>query len=191
MSKHLIIIVSLGLLSGTASAGLTTIDFDDITTSAWDGDRYAAQGVVFDSPANEFIASLDSANIAHSGEVFVLADPVEDPIGAAFFNPDSTPTSHPFVSFWVIDGAGSPTEFWQVDVYNVAGVLVDSFQGNEGIFTDPFEVVINRPAGDIHRVVFTTSVDIEGIDTLSFGVPTPGTVALLGLAPLAALRRRR
>ena len=191
---------TLGCASVSFS-GVTVIDFDDIelgpglpgTGSLWDGGRYSDLGVQFvpTQPGGEMYAySVDhvesapnaiyasrSGGLQADGTLNVIFDELQS-----------------FASFWVIDQlTGVNTEgewlavFFGEDGFAISDAILGtgSFLDGEGFVSFATEEPI------IKGFQFVPSFEFEGIDTLVFGVPTPGAAGLMGLAALAGLRRRR
>lgn len=184
-------------LASVASADI--ISFDDIPigndVATWDGNRYASLGVVFaPGPQAVLIAAAGSFDTA---PVFVAASRqfprADSAITMLFQDTSGAPRPVQAVSFNVIDFGGTGGELWNASAFDRNGQSLGVVINNGGAFNQPFLVSFLRPSPDIFRVVFTPSDDFEGIDTLHFDVPGPGTSCLVGVlaASKAFLRRRR
>jgi hypothetical protein len=197
-----------GLLVGCAAFGLagragaaTTIDFDEFTVPGFrgppfDGDTYINRGVRFrttgvglflggargldstDTPPNEIYASSETGN-----------NFADRPVIAEFVLPGTTtPATVGSVSFFVSDGPGEvANERWSAEIFGLDGRSLSRKTGTETLA----RVSFNRPQGDIARLVFTPSADLESFDTLTFDVPEPAAALPLVIGAAVSLRRRR
>ena len=144
----------------------TMIDFDDITGSPWDGNRYAGKGVIFStSPGSVLIAynppSTDTPPIRVAGSTDVFS--ADDKVIATLDNPAYC------VSLYVGDSEGPGGSNWNISVYDINDVLLESLTSNQDNNTFRFFYP------NIKKVVFTPSDDLEGVDTFIFTPQCPAT----------------
>ncbi len=152
---------------------VTTIDFTGFEKGTLITDQFAELGVVFNG-LGHFI-DQDDVTYEDGWGLFRVGDP-SNPIDLSFTTPQS----------WIaVDFPGAV----QFELFS-QGRLIYTSNGfsDEGdppgfaglVSTELFDaVLITDPRGDVF------------IDNLHFGVPAPGTLALLGLAAAFPRRRRR
>lgn len=177
--------IALIAVTGFAAASNAAIDFnfEDQSIGALAGETVTltSQGVdvTFSGPGlqiRNFGASFNNAQNVLSS--LSDAGPIEVIFSQAVLE----------VSFEnIINGRyTSEVDFIDGVAYDAANNIVDSFTGD----------ISDRPTlsgAGIVRVVWAESNEFEGfvVDDVSFVVPAPGAVALLGLGGLVAARRRR
>jgi hypothetical protein len=176
------------------------INFDDVPghgirriPSYW----YQSQGVLLDT---------DGVGIFVFGPDFFTTTPPNWLYGSSF--PDGggadadvilsfvvpgtrVPATVSKVSFFLTDGDGGAIGLWTASIYDIDGNLLDVLASTAG---GNAAVSFSRSTRDIHRVVFSPSSEIEGIDTLRFGsVPEPSSILLVGasLAGIGWQRQKR
>ncbi len=188
--------------------GASIIDFDDIELTPglpgtmWENDRYADQGVHFFPAFNSEMYAQSDFHVASAPNA-IYASSVGGLNSNAFFTVLFEDLQS-FVSFFVIDYTDEANTWgeWRVTIWTddpdsalppFEGGITElgevtgtgSFLAGEGL------VEWSDASTQIRGFTFWPSEENESIDTLVFGIPTPGTVGLLGLAALAGLRRRR
>jgi hypothetical protein len=154
-----------------AVGDVTTIDFTGFEKGTLITDQFEELGVVFNG-LGHFI--VQSRGFEDGWGLHRVGDP-SNPIDLFFTRPQ----------LWIaVDFPG----FVQFELFNDGKLLFTSSLfggGGHGFFaglvsTELFDaVLITDPTGDVF------------IDNLHFGVPAPGTLALLGLAAALPSRRRR
>lgn len=169
--------------------GLSTLDFEDIANPGeflQPAPDFSPFGVTFSDPGGS------GANVAISDSGFAFNTPTD----VLFMNAFDVPLHMTFspnvlaVGMELAFGFGGVTG--TVSAYDSAGGLLETISldtESETIFTT---FVGFGNVGDIALV--TVSPDSGGfvlVDNVSYGVPTPGALALLGLSGIAAVRRRR
>lgn len=174
----------------------TTLTFDDIPGSGTRpvaADRYQAQGVRLGTNGRGlFVVDAAFTNTppdALYGSFSQSGQSADAQVQINFVVPGTTtPTDMSAVSFYVIDDPTDPNPFsWSVSIYDAMGTTLQTVTG----FADNVPVSFFRPQADIRRVVFTPSLDLDGIDTLTFNVPEPTSLGASFWVVLACGLRRR
>ena len=203
MKKHASFGVAFaGLLLAFSTSGFaTTINFDDIPGSgsrAVAGDFYKSLGVLLSSDTGGAIFAYGPAGDTNTPPTFVYGSSTggssaDKQVIVDFVLPGTSIASvTDFVSFYAYDADTGVGSAWSAAVYDIGLSLLGTFSSSTND-----EILVSFSTPGIHRLVFTPSVDLEGIDTLNFNapgaVPEPGTVGLLaaGLLALAASKRLR
>jgi hypothetical protein len=189
----------VALLFCAAPGMATTIDFDDIPGSgvrSFLGDRYESLGVLISSDPGAGTFAFGPASDTNTPPTFVYGSSTAGGTANAsliidFVLPGTAiPAVTDLVSFFAYDAEGGIGSLWTAAIYDLGLNLLDTFSS---MTNDEILVSFSMPG--IHRLVFTPSADLEGIDTLSFnepaGVPEPGTLALLAVGLLTLGLRRR
>ena len=146
----------------------TTIDFTGFDVGTFITDQYADLGILF-TDGNDSIqhtASFvnDGAGLDGNGDISVAFD---------------TP------QLWIgVDFPGA----MQIELYTEGRLSFTSFVYVPGGVGNFFGLVANKP---FDAAVLIDPLGEAEIDDLHFGVPTPGTLALLALGALCTHRRRR
>ncbi len=94
-----------------------------------------------------------------------------------------------------LSGFESPADGFNVTILNGGQIVDDFFQPSDQLFGVRFYGFVSDVSFDEFRVnvpVLTGgTADYVAFDDVTWGVPTPGTAALLGLGAIAGVRRRR
>jgi len=185
MGKALIVLTVVGACLPPAFADI--IDFEDLYPGRVPAKRYISQGLTLTTDGTDVVA-VSSSN-AHTGEIWVygnIGSLAAGDVIATFSIPGTeTPGITDAVSFHVV-GTGGDSIPWSTYIYGLDGGLLDS---DTSLNT---YIQFNRPTKDVHRLVFSPSLDLQGIDTLSFNTitPEPTTIILLSLGAVVMLRHR-
>ena len=187
MKKPLLFVVGVMLLclSSMAFAGdVTTIDFEQYSAYTQITNQYAGEGVLFTNALQLVAPFYDYFDYPpQSGSGVITNDP-NDPIQVNF-------TGNVLdVSGWYADGDGVTVTAYSasnavLDVFNGAAVLGSNDQFDVSSTTGPIAYVTISDVGG--------NADSETVDDLTFTVPEPGSLPLLGsglLMAIGALRRK-
>lgn len=206
MRKLILAVFCLFSLTFSAFSAVL-VDFDDITGdgTVWSGDRYlATHDINFFTPSGPLFAWDDPSSglfITTTGLTYVYAGTpglATNQIGFSFFENGNLATkgATDFVLFDVIDYEGEASQVWSAEAFDVDGNSLFNASG-----TDSGETVeFTSASQNIHTVVFTSSIDFEGMDSVVFNepvavassaVPEPSTYVLLALGLLGAVVYQR
>ncbi len=178
-----IVLLLLALLAVPRSSNATTVNFDEIAGSGvrgFAGDRYQGSGVRFSTPgAGLFVFAATYTNTIPNylyGSSSASGSLADQAIIMDFVVPGTTmATSVDQVSFYVVDvdtGAGS---IWQASAFDLTNTLLQTVSGNLN-----GQVLVSFGNLGLHRIVFSPSIEDEGIDSLTFqSVPEPPTSLIL------------
>lgn len=174
-----IVLLMLALLAVPEGGNATTVNFDDIAGSGvrgFDGDRYQGSGVRFSTPgAGLFVFAATYTNTIPNylyGSSSTSGSLADQAIIMDFVVPGTTTATSVYqVSFYVVDvdtGVGST---WQASAFDMTNTLLQTVSGNLN-----GQVLVSFGNLGLHRIVFTPSIEDEGMDSLTFQpVPEPPT----------------
>jgi hypothetical protein len=173
-------LIALGLAASVASA--TDFDFESVPSGGIAGDMLvlSSQGVNVAFSATGLQIRDFGAGFGGAGHVLSSQDDA-GPITVEF---DQAVQSVTFEN--IINGRYTgEVDFIDGWAYDAGNNLVDSVSGSDADF-------LTLSGGGIVKVVWAESNSGEGfvVDNVSFTVPAPASIALLGLGAVAARRRR-
>lgn len=187
--------VVLGVAASAVKAE-TIITFDALASGTKVTDQFQSQGVLFSSNKTDGPLISESAAAASAPNILIsTAETVQSIVTIKFVLPGTTTAgATDFVSFVVTDSQSGTGELFSAAAYDISGVLLQTFTGASND-----EPLLSFNVMGIHRVEFSESGDLEGIDDLTFetpragAVPEPATMLLLGtgLAGVVTKVRRR